>query len=193
MKIALSQRFAAALALAAFSVIAAACGNPPPSPTPSNQAQGLSFVQVGRGEMSDAVASGLFSQGAEVDRVEGISEIGVAARTAVLFDGGWFEEHGDSPEALHFLKTAVQSGVPVAIIGGRTSELYRALQEAGALTIATDESGVERNPAYTNPPIAGFALIFREGDKPSHSHFGSNGVTPGTLTQGLLQWRAVRT
>jgi len=46
----------------------------------------------------------------------------------------------------------------LATVGGPTAKFFEALDQAKVYELARAESGTVRNPAYDNPPIAGFQL-----------------------------------
>lgn len=183
------RSFLIVVSLFIFALAATGCSGAADQsiPTPANRARGESFVQVGRGTLSDAVFEGLSAQGADIARTGELSAITIDAETTVLIDGNWLEEKLEDPETTGFLANAMAAGMLVTVVDGLTSNLYVALESAGVIELP-NEGDTVRNPAHTNPPIAGFKLSPRLDQRPRETNFASKSDSADQLVDALIDW-----
>jgi hypothetical protein len=185
----LAHSVTACVALAVVMIVVASCSTERSAntPVPSNLAAGLKYAQVGRGDMSDRVTAELFAEGAEVQRVESISDIEDGATP--IFDGEWLAAHRDSQDLSVYIASTVDAMNPVVAVGGWTSELYDALGRAKAFMTVDNQSRSFLNSTSGNPPIQGFATPPNGDGSTFNSHFASNATTPEGMAQRLLEWQ----
>jgi hypothetical protein len=112
----------------------------------------------------------------------------VDATWIVVFNTDWLGPRVQDRELLVFLRTVVPMQVGLVAIGDETSALFDALKAAG---VHEYEGG--RNPAYDNPPVAGYTLRSAERPDGTVYHFPvillANSYDPFEIAQYLLEWR----
>jgi hypothetical protein len=112
----------------------------------------------------------------------------VNGSSIVVFNSDWLSGKVGAVALTDFLKTILPSQVKIVALGGPTSLLFDALQQARAGLFAEG-----RNPAYDDPPLAGYRLRQAVGPDGA-SYYGDSflvGYTRAALAaaDSIATWR----
>jgi hypothetical protein len=91
----------------------------------------------------------------EVTELANLSAVAtrVNGSSIVIFNSDWLKGMGGAAALTDFFKTILPSQVKIVALGGPTSLLFDALKQARDGIFSEG-----RNPAYDNPPLAGYKL-----------------------------------
>jgi hypothetical protein len=101
----------------------------------------------------------------------------------VLFDSEFLEDQRGSVVLHDFLNEVVYGAAGVLVVGNQTSLLYKVLDDANIYYLSADD----RNPAASNPPIAGFRLRVTTNPDGEAYYYPSIYIGASNETSSLLE------
>lgn len=143
---------------------------------------------IGDGTLASQVVDQLEVKGAGIVSLSSIPEAAeLNPEVGIIFDGEWFEGRAHDKELHDFLKVASSRGASMVMVGGTTSKFFETLDEAGVYEIPVTETGIVRNPAHDNPPLAGLKMKMVNGHM-APSFLFSYESNPEALAESLTGW-----